>query len=280
MERIIILKNTVTGQELTMPVTPTSYPMGHGRAVERLDMAITGQIALPGLKGLFQEVLEVMLPARSYPFCTAGAVIDPKYYLDILSLWSDEANVCRYIVSGTGINVPVLLGPLEYGEQDGSNDVYLKIPLYEYRYLEEVLVEQTQNNSRPAENNEQKATADSYTVKKGDSLWDICRRMYGDGSLAYKLATANNIKNPNLIFPGQVLTLPELSKFKDIAATPTPSVGSATPKAGSKDEPKKTKELTVEALRENVTDIRGLLGLPAPPQSSLNELIQKLGVKQ
>ena len=279
MERIIILKNTVTGQELTMPVTPTSYPMGHGRAVERLDMAITGQIALPGLKGLFQEVLEVMLPARSYSFCTAGAVTDPQYYLDILSLWSDEANVCRYIVSGTGINVPVLLGPLEYGEQDGSNDVYLKIPLYEYRYLDEVLVEQTQNNSRSAENNERKATADSYTVKKGDTLWEICRRIYGDSSLAYKLATANNIKNPNLIFTGQVLTLPDLSQLKDMAATPTPSTASAVPTA-PKTEPKKTKELTLEDLKENVTDIRALVGLPAPPQQRLDELVRKLGVKQ
>lgn len=276
MERIIILKNTVTGQELTMPVTPSSYPMGHGRAVERLDMAVTGQIALPGLKGLFQEVLEVMLPARDYPFCTAGAVTNPKYYLELLSLWSDEANVCRYIVSGTGINTPVLLGPLEYGEQDGSNDVYLKIPLYEYRYLDEVLVEQTQNNSRPTENNEQKATADSYTVKKGDTLWDISRRLYGDSSLAYKLATANNIKNPNLIFPGQVLTLPELSKLNDMAATPAPKTKSAEPKA----EPQKTEELTPEVVKETVTDVRVQLNLPTVPDRVIDDILRGLGVKQ
>lgn len=151
MEREIIIKNTATGQALTMPVTPSSYPMSGGRAVERLDMAQTGQIALPGLKSLFSETLEVMLPARSYPFCTAGAVADPWYYLDLLTSWSNAGQVCRYIVAGTGINAAVLLGPIAYEEKDGTNDIYAKIPLYEYRYLDEVVIEHTQNTSRPIE---------------------------------------------------------------------------------------------------------------------------------
>lgn len=79
MERVIILKNTDTGQALTLPVTPSSYPMAAGRAVERLDMAQTGQIALPGLKSLFMGTLEFMLPARQYPFLTAGAVAQPSH---------------------------------------------------------------------------------------------------------------------------------------------------------------------------------------------------------
>ena len=45
----------------------------------------------------------------------------------------------------------------------------------------------------------------------GDSLWAICKKFYGDGSLAYKLAAANGIINPSLIYPGQVLTIPALS---------------------------------------------------------------------
>ena len=209
MERIIILKNTVSGEELTLPITPARYPMASGRTVERLDMAQTGQIALPGLKTLFSEVLEFMLPSKQYPFCTAGAVTDPAYYTDKLTAWSEAGEVCRYIVAGTGINRAVLLGPLEWGEEDGSNDVYAKLPLYEYRYLDEAQVKQsTGNRGRAAEGAGQSAP-DSYTVVSGDSLWSICKRFYGDGSLAYKLAAANSISNPNLIYPGQVLTLPD-----------------------------------------------------------------------
>lgn len=245
MERIIILKNTDTGEALTLPVTPASYPMGAGRAVERLDMAQTGQIALPGLKALFTGTLEFELPAIAYSYMTAGAVAEPQHYISLLTAWSRDANVCRYIVTGTEVNLPVLLGPLEYGESDGTNNVQCKLPLYEYRYLDEVQVEKvTQNSGRQVETPPQ--AAGSYTVVKGDSLWAICKKFYGDGSLAYKLATANNIKNPNLIYPGQVLTLPGKSVLAGYAATPAPASpktsrssgtaktsGSSTPPASS-----------------------------------------------
>lgn len=228
MERVIILKNTDTGQALTLPVTPKSYPMSAGRAVERLDMAQTGQIALPGLQSLFTGTLEFELPAAARPYMTAGASAEPARYISLLTAWGREASVCRYIVTGTDINIPVLLGVLDYGEGDGTNDVQCKLPLYEYRYLDEAKVEKvTQNAGRAVEHPPQ--AAGSYTVVKGDSLWAICRKFYGDGSLAYKLATANGIKNPNLIYPGQVLTLPDREALAGYAATPAP----AAPRAGS-----------------------------------------------
>lgn len=235
MERVIVLKNTDTGQVLTLPVTPRSYPMEAGRGVERLDMAQTGQIALPGLRQLFAGTLEFELPAAPRPYMTAGAAANPQYYLELLTAWSREANLCRYIVTGTGVNIPVLLGALEYGEKDGTNDVQCKLPLYEYRVLEDVTVERTtQNYNRATEASAQPETAQRYTVARGDSLWAICRRVYGDGTLAYKLAMANGIANPNLIYPGQVLTLPDKKALLGYEATPAPaSAGSGSAAKGS-----------------------------------------------
>lgn len=234
MERVIILKNTKSGQALTLPVTPSGYPMAAGRAAERLDMAQTGQITLPGLSQLFQGQLEFMLPAQSYPFLTAGAMADPSYYIELLTKWSGDGDVCRYIVTGTDINSPVLLGPLEYGEQDGTNDVYCKLPLYEYRYLDEVQVEKhTQNSGRSSEASGQPQTAGSYTVVKGDSLWAICKKFYGDGSLAYKLATANGINSSYLILPGQVLTLPDKETLSGYAPTLAYSSGKSQNSGGN-----------------------------------------------
>ena len=234
MERIIILKNTESGQELTLPWTPSSYPMGAGRTAERLDMAQTGQITLPGLDTLFNEPLEFWLPAKRYPWLTSGASIDPMYYIETLTQWSKNADVCRYIVAGTGVNAPVLLGPLEYGEEDGTNDVLCKLPLWEYRYLEEARTEKyTQNSGRSEESASQPETADSYTVQSGDTLWGICKEFYGDGALAYQLATANGIKNPNLIYPGQVLTLPDAGVLAGYEATPAPSVSGTRTKSQS-----------------------------------------------
>jgi len=51
-------------------------------------------------------------------------------------------------------------------------------------------------------------TDDSYTVAKGDSLWKIAVRAYGDGYKWVEIARANNLANPNIIHAGNILTLP------------------------------------------------------------------------
>ena len=50
----------------------------------------------------------------------------------------------------------------------------------------------------------------TYTVKKGDCLWNIAKQYYGKGAQYSKIFNANKdkIKNANLIYPGQVLTIP------------------------------------------------------------------------
>jgi nucleoid-associated protein YgaU len=53
-------------------------------------------------------------------------------------------------------------------------------------------------------------TSRSYTVVAGDSLSKIAKREYGDASKWPSIFEANRdkIQNPDLIHPGQVLTLP------------------------------------------------------------------------
>ncbi len=53
-----------------------------------------------------------------------------------------------------------------------------------------------------------KITENTYTVAPGDWLSTIAGRAYGDIYAYQKIAEANNITNPNLIEPGQVLTIP------------------------------------------------------------------------
>lgn len=50
--------------------------------------------------------------------------------------------------------------------------------------------------------------SDSYTVVKGDHLWGIAIRAYGDGYQWVKIANENNLANPDLIHPGNVLKIP------------------------------------------------------------------------
>ena len=51
----------------------------------------------------------------------------------------------------------------------------------------------------------------SYTVVKGDSLSKIAKHVYGDAQKWRKIYEANRdqIKNPDLIYPGQTFTIPD-----------------------------------------------------------------------
>lgn len=50
-----------------------------------------------------------------------------------------------------------------------------------------------------------------YVVKSGDSLSKIAKSVYGDAQQWQKIFQANNdqIKDPNLIYPGQKLVIPK-----------------------------------------------------------------------
>ncbi|NBO21267.1 MAG: LysM peptidoglycan-binding domain-containing protein, partial [Rhodobacteraceae bacterium] len=51
----------------------------------------------------------------------------------------------------------------------------------------------------------------TITVQPGYSLWKIARENLGEGVLYVQVFEANKdqIKNPDLIYPGQVFTLPK-----------------------------------------------------------------------
>lgn len=60
------------------------------------------------------------------------------------------------------------------------------------------------NNLHKYDETEQPTNSKTYIVQKGDTLSKIAARY---GTTYQELAKINNIKNPNLIFPGQVLKL-------------------------------------------------------------------------
>jgi len=52
---------------------------------------------------------------------------------------------------------------------------------------------------------------ETYTVQSGDTLWKISEQVYGDGSNYMKIFEANTglLENPDQIFPGQELIIPQ-----------------------------------------------------------------------
>lgn len=71
--------------------------------------------------------------------------------------------------------------------------------------------EESVKKNRSAESSPAPKSAKKYTVVKGDTLWGIAKKYYGDGSKYKKIYDANKKvigSDPNLIKLGQVLTIP------------------------------------------------------------------------
>ncbi|WP_042695277.1 LysM peptidoglycan-binding domain-containing protein, partial [Azospirillum sp. B506] len=53
----------------------------------------------------------------------------------------------------------------------------------------------------------------NVVVQPGNSLWRLARRTYGDGMLYTTIYTANReqIRDPDMIYPGQIFTLPQVN---------------------------------------------------------------------
>lgn len=70
------------------------------------------------------------------------------------------------------------------------------------------------------------ATGGQYTVVRGDTLSSIARRF---GVTVQAIASANNIANPNLIYVGQVLTIPGATTPPSNPSTPVPTQPPSNP---------------------------------------------------
>jgi LysM repeat protein len=76
-----------------------------------------------------------------------------------------------------------------------------------------------------------RAQPSTYKVQKGDTLWSICEKYYGDPNLWPKLWEMNPfVTNPHLLKPGDVLTLMEKEDIsKKMAAAEKPLKEAAKP---------------------------------------------------
>lgn len=83
---------------------------------------------------------------------------------------------------------------------DGSVSSRVETPFK--RESPEVLAAATQGQDGPVK---------AITVQKGNTLWGIARDRYGEGLLYVRVfeANADDIRNPDLIYPGQVFDLPD-----------------------------------------------------------------------
>ena len=202
------------GEELRLPVPPLPFGWAAEQNIREVTVNGSGTVTLPGDPAATSATLSVLLPAHDYPFVIPGSVLDPYYYIGRLVDFVTKKKIVRYVVPGV-INDRVVIQGVTYEERDGSGDVYATIYLRGSPTLEAVTTETVASSASGSSNAgrgnpETAETMQTYTVVTGDCLSVICRRYYGNGSAQYynALADYNGIKNPHLIYPGQVITLP------------------------------------------------------------------------
>lgn len=72
-----------------------------------------------------------------------------------------------------------------------------------------------------------------YRVRKGDSLWSIAQRFYGDPTVWPQISAANNLPQSGLILVGMSLTLPDMPQQPQYSNPPASAPGSAISSAFS-----------------------------------------------
>lgn len=196
------------GKELVLPVTPDSYQVEKGINVEVVNIHQLGDAILAGYGTLATIKISCVFPASRYPFSDGS---DPDGYVGRLEKWVKKRQKLRFVVGGTGVNIPAVIQSVSYGERDGTNDVYADIILREYRQLQAVKVADTGANSGRSEPESTGKQLPPYAVKAGDCLCAIARKFLGDGSyqMAQKLAAYNfGSRDPNILYVGETVNFP------------------------------------------------------------------------
>lgn len=211
---------------MLLPVTPALIKIKCKSSNDTVRLIDGGQVTFLRKGEASVISFDMLLPRHMYPFCRyESGYFEPEYYINTLLTIRNERRPFRFIctrTAGDGIylndtNMRVSLEDITVHEDAGEgSDITVSLELREYRYYtaSKVVIDKSvavvEDNSRETDNAPNTKTVTTYTVVKGDSLWNIAKKYLGNGARwteIYEL-NKNQISNPNLIYPGQVLIMP------------------------------------------------------------------------
>lgn len=140
-----------------------------------------------------------------FPFCKET----PEIYGNLLEEYRNRRQPVRFSLSGGAYpcSFPVTVEKLSLRQEAGSEGLFYELELKEYRSFQQKTAIAGQASAPARADLREKQKTVVHTVVKGDTLWAIARRYLGDGSRYGEIARYNGIANPNLIYPGQEVTI-------------------------------------------------------------------------
>lgn len=218
--------------KILLPVTPSKLTIKIKNQNKTLVEINEGEINILKKAGLTEIEFEAMIPDVKYPFAVyKSGFQNAKPFLDAFEKLKTNQQPFQFIISrtypnGKGLfntNIKVALEEYTIKEDRREGlDVIVSFKLKQYKDFGTKIckisfpktqkpVAKTPPPARSAPTSPApKQQNKTYTVVRGDCLWNIAKKFYGNGSQYTKIYNANRdkIKNPNLIYPGQVLTIP------------------------------------------------------------------------
>lgn len=213
-----------------LPITPSKLEIKINNANKTLTLINEGEINVLKNAGLTDIEFSCGIPQVQYPFAVyKDGFRKADYFLNYFESLKISQKPFQFIVCRSfpnnqklfGTNIKVTLEDYKLTEdaRDGF-DITVKIKLKQWRdygaktvniVLEEFGPRAAAEPQREASTSPKPTQPISYTVVKGDCLWNIAKKFYGSGSKYTVIYDANRDivgGNPNLIYPGQVLTIP------------------------------------------------------------------------
>lgn len=205
-----------------MPVAPSKLQLKIKNQNKTVTLINESEVNIIKSAGLTEITFDLLLPDHRYPFAQyPDGFRRAGYYLDRIEKLKTDEKPFQFIVTRlkpTG--EPIFDTNMKVGLEDYTikedakegNDIVVTVKLKQYRDYGTKTIRLEEQNAvvyqpRPTGSPPQ---AKTYVVKRGDCLWNIAKRYLGKGSRYMEIYNLNKdkIKNPNLIYPGQVLTLP------------------------------------------------------------------------
>lgn len=216
-------------KKMRVPWLPTAISLESGGAVvASYDILNRGAVEIPTASGLATIKWESQFPGeyRSDKSLMRGAWNSPESYIRLLDKWLHNGTPLTLMVTGYPINLDVFLNNYTASHGGGFGDIEYSVEFVEMRSLtlKNTIEDKTDQNSSAQREAETDAAA--YTVKKGDTLWGIAKKMLGSGSKWELIYTANEAiiestakdhgkkssDRGHWIFPGTKLQIPAAEK--------------------------------------------------------------------
>lgn len=211
------------GAPMRFPVLPAEYKVQGSRGIETVNINAVGETDLGGMRGLRTVSFSSFFPKHyDASYCEFRGIKNPQLYVKQIEQMMN-GGIVKLIITGTAINFPCRISSFEWGEDDGTGDIRFSITLKEHRKIaisqSSVVAESQATTQAASEDTSAKDTtkredtrekSKTYTVKRGDCLSSIARKLTGsaDWHALYEQNKGIIGSNPNLIRDGTVLVIP------------------------------------------------------------------------